>query len=362
MTRRTKGEGSIYQRESDGRWFYQVDLGWIDGKRHRPTRSARTLAQLRPKIKALDKELEAGIRSDGSMTVEAWLNHWHKHIAPVTARKQRTLDGYRSYLDTWLIPHLGRHRLDRLNADHIRGLWAAMEGRSYGTKRQAHAILKRALTIAVDEGKILRNPADAKAAAPAPGERGSHGKLTTPQARDVLRVLAHRDDRARWYAALMLGMRQGEALGLRWEDVDLERGYIRVRQSQTRIKGKGLVVGPLKTKKSRRDIPMHAIPGVWQAMRDLPGPRTGLVWGPLDNKKGGRAWRAVLDAAGVPAVPLHAARATTASLLDEYGVSSNVIAEILGHSDNRVTERHYIHGDEQRNAEALGRIAGLIEG
>ena len=362
MGRRTKGEGAVFQRKSDGRWIYAVDLGWIDGKRTRKTVSARTRAALTPKIRALDKELEAGVRSDGSTTVEAWLNHWHKHIAPVTARKQRTLDGYRSYLDTWLIPHLGRHRLDRLNADHIRGLWTAMDGKSYATKRQAHAILKRALSIAVDEGKIAKNPAAPKTVAPPAGERGSHGKLTTAQAVEVLRVLAHRDDRARWYAALMLGMRQGEALGLRWEDVDLEHGYIHVRQAQTRVKGKGLVVGPLKTKTSLRDIPMHAIPGVWQAMRDLPGPRTGLVWGPLDNKRDWRTWQELLAAAGVPAVPLHAARATTASLLDEYGVPSSTIARILGHADDRVTRAHYIHSDDARSAEGLGRLAGLIEG
>lgn len=362
MSRRTKGEGAVYQRASDGRWIYSVDLGWIDGKRTRKTVSARTRSALTPKIKALNKELEAGIRSDGSMTVEAWLNHWHKHIAPVTARKQRTLDGYRSYLDTWLIPHLGRHRLDRLNADHIRGLWTAMDGKSYGTQRQARAILVRALSVAVDESKILRNPAAVRTAAPTPGERGSHGKLTMDEAVAVLRIIREREDRARWYAALLLGMRQGEALGLPWSNVDLERGYIHVTQSQTRIAGKGLTVGPVKSKASRRSIPMYAIPGVWQAMRDIPGPRTGLVWGPLDNKRDWRIWQDILAAAGLPGRPLHAARATTASLLDHFGVSSTISGEILGHADSKVTERHYIHGDESRHAEALAHFAGLIEG
>ena len=361
MTRtRLNGEGSIYRR-GDGRYFYSRTL-WVDGKRIRKTVSARTRDALLPKKRALDKALDAGVTGDGGMTVETWLNHWHANIAPATARKPRTLDGYRSYLDTWLIPHLGRHRLDRLAPAHIRALWAAMEsaGRSNATMRQADAILSRALRVAEEDGKISKNPCAASSATPPAGKKGSHGKLTTDEAHKVVLAAARRPDAARWFAAVLLGMRQGEVLGLHWRDVDLDAGTIHVHESQSRVKGRGLVVGTVKSAASDRIVPAGALPPVLEAIRAMPGPRTGLVWGPKDNKADWRDWRALLAEANVEPRSLHSARATTASVLTEYGVPSGTIAEILGHSDKRVTEDHYIHSDPGSRFEALGRLSPLL--
>lgn len=365
MVRRIKGEGSIYQRASDGRWFYVVDLGWQPApggrkKRDRRTVSASTLKALKPKMKALNDKLAAGVDTEGSMTVAQWLDWWLEEVAPNTARSPRTRSTYRGYIDNWIAPHLGALRLDKLKPDHIRSLYKTMReaGKSAATIRQVHAILSASLKVAENDSKIIKSPAKA-VTPPGGGESGSHGKLTGDESRAVMRVLANRPDRARWYAALLLGLRQGEALGLAWDDIDTDAGLIYVRHSLGREKGKGLVLGPVKSQASARALPL--LPEVREALTDVP--RTGpLVWGPKDNKADWKEWQALLASAGVERRPLHAARATTASILDELGCSPKVIAEILGHSQASTSSTHYIHGDAERHAFELGKVAALLDG
>ena len=355
--RRGRGEGSVYQRSRDGRWVAVIDLGWSGGQRVRHTVTASTKVAVMRRMRERRRELDAGIVRDGSTTVQSWLTYWLDEIATKRVRDS-TLRTYRAYTDTWLIPHLGQHRLDRLTPEHIRALYRAMDraGRSPATIRQVDAILGRALKVATIEGKIPRNPCDAIEVS---GRSGSHGKLTLEESMMVLRVVMARPDRARWYAALLLGLRQSEALGLAWEDIDLEAGTLTVRQVQTYTPGAGFGLGPPKSSSSRRTIPVGALPEVVKALAELEhaGP---LVWGPRHARADYGAWQAILAEAEVTARPLHAARATTASLLSELGVAPKVISEILGHARVQVTERHYIHGDQAVHAAALALLDRLL--
>lgn len=359
--RRVKGEGSVYQRESDGRWVGVVDLGWVGGKRVRRTVTAPTLKELRPKFKALKRQVDSGVLPDDA-TVEQWMKHWMDTVAGEKNRPS-TLRSYQSYVDNWIVPHLGKYRLDRLRPDHIRTLYAVMkaDGRPDATRRQVHAILRRALSVAEKDGKIASNPA-AKVDAPPVGQ-GSHGKFTLVEA---LAILAHMDDEGvcatRWVCALLAGLRQGEALGLMWVDVDLENRRILIRQAAQRIKGQGIQIVGLKSKASHRWVPM--VDPVWAALSRVPKPeRVGFVWGgdkPLDPRKDWQSWVDLLDLAGVPRRPLHAARATCGSLLMEAKVPDTIIAEILGHSNVKVTRDHYLHGDDSMHRAAMGQLNDLL--
>lgn len=363
-TRRVKGEGSVYQR-ADGYWVGQIDLGWVGGKRLRPTVTARTRTELSRKLTKKRREIDAGVLSNNA-TVADWLEHWLDDIAARRVR-ERTLDGYRGYVRTWLVPHLGRHRLDKLKPDHVRAMYAAMQaqGKSDATRRQAHAILRRALVVAEREGRIMRNPA--ALVDPPPVGQVHHVPLTLEQARQVLAVLGDDPLAARWLCALLQGMRQGECLGLRWEDVDLVNRRIHIRHELVRIKGKGMVLTQPKSRTSTRPIPMlEPVAFLLEAM-----PRVGeyVFYGqPTDSRRDWAAWKALLVTAGVcPAdmtqgeMPaLHAARGTTASLLDAAGVSDKVIAEILGHSSVQVTRTAYIHGNEERHRQAMTALEAYI--
>lgn len=368
MSRRTRGEGSIFQR-SDGLWVGRVDLGIVNGRRARKQVTARTKKELTPKFRKLQRDVEAGVLTD-AMTVATWLEYWFEKVAP-TRCKQRTLDGYRTYLDQYLIPQLGKHRLDKLTPAHVRRLheWMKEQGRSDATRRQAHAILRRALVVAERDGKIGRNAA--ALVDPPPVGKNHHKPLTLVEARKVLLALDGDPLAARWICALLLGMRQGECLGLRWEDVDFDAGRLYVRNELLRLRKQGLHLTLPKSDTSRRSIPFGAVPPADFALRQVEHRGEFVFYGKRQDPKGDWvAWKALLVKAGVcdkdaakgdmPA--LHAARGTTASLLDMAGASDKLIAEILGHSSVQITREAYIHGNEDRHRLALGSLGRLLNG
>lgn len=358
--RRHSGEGSIYQRESDNRWVGVVDLGWVAGKRVRKTVTAATLKELRPKFKALKQRIDEGVLPDDA-TVEQWMNAWldrevDKKLRPITAA------GYRRYVNKWIIPHLGKRRLDKLRPEHIEALYAAMaeDGKADATRRQVHAILRRALVIAERERRIAWNPAT-KVDPPAVG-KGSHGKLTLAEAKAVLSVLDRDDVSApRWALALLAGLRQGEALGLRWEDIDFDRNVMVIERAIQQVPKQGLQIVPLKSDSSHRAVPMVLpVRAALLAERQ----ESGFVFGgdkPMSPRADWGEWKRILGLAEVDDKPLHAARATTASLLMEAGVSEKLIAEILGHSQVIITQKHYLHGDDRMHAAAMESLEQLLE-
>ena len=354
--RRGRGEGSIFQR-ADGLWVAQVDLGWVGGKRLRPTVTARTKREVLEKMRRKRREIEAGVLPDDA-TVEQYLTHWLDNIASERVR-ERTLMGYRGYVRTWLVPHLGRHRLDRLKPDHVRALYKAMgeAGCSDSTRRQAHAILRRALVVAEREGRIMRNPA--ALVDPPPVGTAHHDYHTADEARAVIRaVVATGDVRAttRILMAYLTALRQGEVLGLEWRDLDLELGVAYVHQGLTRVKGQGLVLGKVKSDASVRFVPLVA--PLVEALRELRAQTggVGFVFGgerPTDPRRDWQEWKDALRLGGVKDIPLHGARASCASLLRDMGVSERVIADILGHAQVATTQAHYIRSDDRQRREAL---------
>lgn len=366
--RRVKGEGSIYQREGDGRWVGVLDLGWVGGKRVRKTVTAATLRELRPKFRALKDKVEKGVIGDDA-TVADWLDYWMDNVAAKTVRP-RTLQGYRGYVETWLKPQLGRRKLSALRPDHIRAMHRAMEeaGKADATRRQAHMILQRALKVAAMDGRIASNPAASDRMERPPVGKAHHGYHSPADARTVLRYAVASGDVAlsvRVMLAYLAALRQGEALGLAWSDVDLDAGLIHVHQAVQRIRGAGLVIGPVKSASSDRFVPIVEPLAVALAeLRKATGAQ-GLVFGgdsPVDSRRDWQIWKDTLAAAGVPDIPLHGARASCASLLRELGASDRLIADVLGHAQVSTTQAHYIRTDDRLRREALESAARHLLG
>jgi integrase len=255
--RRNKGEGGLYQRcesvygcppaeeiqtedgprrirpkhRCRGLWVGAVDLGWYDGKRQRRVITAKDYKVAKKKLDDLKQRVsEHGDVPQKGMTVEKWLRYWIDEIA-YKRLKPSTRDGYRSKIQTMLIPQLGKHQLDTLQSHHLRTAYKRLGAtRSSTTVLQAHAILRRALNDAMREQPplVARNVAtllDAPRKAPSRREG-----LTTAEARAVLRRAALADgsgvlvDRigSRWAAALLAGTRQGETLGLTLDCLHLD--------------------------------------------------------------------------------------------------------------------------------------------
>jgi len=362
--RRVRGEGSFSQRKSDGLWVGTVDLGWAGGKRVRKSVSAKTRKAASAKFVKLKRDLEKSGGVTSSSTVEAWLNHWLDTIA-TERNRARTIQGYRGYINTWLIPYLGAHRLDRLSEDHVRAMLRAMrdQGKSDATRRQARAILHRALMIAEREGRVSRNVAHN--VEPPKTDTNERTPLTLLEVRAIMTTVAGTPLESRWLAALWLGLRQGEALGLRWEDVDLDAGLMSIRQTVQRQTGLGLVVTPPKSKASRRTFPVPTFVLASLKRRRNLGLPGELVWGkadgPMDPRQDWQAWKDMLTTASVGDHPLHAARNTTATLLMGAKVDPKLIAQILGHSTVKITQDIYQHGDAVMLAGAMKALEAYVK-
>lgn len=365
MQRRSKGDGSLVKRK-DGRWQGSIV---VEGKRRKYV-YGHTRAEANKKLQRAKAELHDQRLILDAPTVETWLRHWRDEIAVERVRPS-TLSGYNTYIEQHIIPRIGRHRLDRLEPSHVRQMYAAMRrecpdcphtprhGLAEASVRQTHAILSRALRVAEREGKLARNPCER--IDPPKTTKNPRLPLTVAQARAVLAAAEDDPQVSRWYAALWLGLRQGEALGLLWEDVDLDAGCLWVRRALQRVKGKGLVFVEPKSRTSVRRVPLPPMVlsrlTVHRAAEANAGRLDGVVWGnngaPTDPAKDYKRWGALLDKAKVPRVALHAARNTTASLLHDAGVDSKTIAEILGHATVQVAEDHYIRGSVETQQAAM---------
>lgn len=380
--RAAAGESSI-GKGSDGKWHGYVSMGLKDnGKRDRRHVSAAKRADVVAKVRALEKKRDEGIvqaAGAGAQTVGQWLDHWVSVIAPARVRP-RTLEGYESKIRLHLKPALGHHRLDRLQPEHVEALYVAKiaAGLAPGTVLVCHRILSRALKVAEQRGRVARNVA--LLVDPPSAVFEEVVPLTAEEARKVLAKAHGERNAARWSVALALGLRQGEALGVTWADLDLDQGVWNVRRQLQRLsyrhgcqaapcgqekpracpqrKG-GLVSSEPKTARGRRSIGLPP-----QLLADLRAHRqaqvaerleAGSLWQdhdlvfcspigkPLDPHDDWEAWRALLVSAGVRPARLHDARHTAATLLLAQNVPARVVMEILGHSTIAVTQNIYGH-------------------
>lgn len=364
--RRGHGEGSVYRRKDNGLWIAAVSLPG-GGRKYASGATEREAILERDRIKA---SIARGVLPD-SVTVADWLDHWLDVIAPGQL-KPTTIDRHRSYVETWLRPTLGKVRLQELQVDHVRMLIRKMQAHtstrtgqplSERTIAKARAVLQAALTQAVNDGRLLYNVA-ANAKPPKLKAEPALRKLTTDEARRVIDTCSDTRGRARLAVALMAGLRQGEALALRWERVHItpDGGLLEIRWSASRVRGQGMVVDTPKSLRSVRDVRVGpAAAQMLMAWREESG-GTGYVFGHRtagadhveDSRRDYEEWVQALTAAGVPHVRLHDARGTAESHMAAV-VSPWIAAEMLGH-DEAVARRRYMRSSQEQQIEAAKAV------
>lgn len=214
--------------------WYQVGIK-NNGKPDRRHRRGRTAVEVEDKIRVLEDKYAAGAveKAGTPITVATWLRQW-LDTTTVTRLKYNTVKVYRTNVTEHLIPHLGAHRLDRLEAEHVDAMYKVMAKRKRkpATVHQAYRVLRTALGVAVKREKCSRNAA--AIAGPPALEEDEVSPLTVAEAKRIVGVAEHRRNGVRWALAVSLGVRQGEALALLWKHVDLDAGTVTIQRKAYR--------------------------------------------------------------------------------------------------------------------------------
>lgn len=371
---RGKGEGSFRKNENTGLWESRIELPSANGKRRRLTKRGKHKAPLLAYHNAKLAELrEHGDLPSASPTVEAFLNRWlrekAKHVAP------NTMTNYRSVATKYLIPGLGKKKVAALSPNDIRAVTNQVlkDGRSSTYALNVHRVLSTALTDAVEQGIRTTNPAK-RMKAPKKGKTVLEA-LTLDESLRLMDHIAHEPDGARWAAALLTGVRRGEAIGLENDRVtdtldlswqlqriiwqhgcgalgDDRRGKCGFKRAAScpqkhvtlppdyehrHVEGGLYLVRP-KSDDGRRRIPLvdplRSI--IARHMSLYPHDRfvfTRPDGRPHDPSDDSAEWKAVLERAGIDKnVRLHDLRHTAVLLLRAAGVEWDVIRMILGHA------------------------------
>lgn len=363
--------GSVYRRKSDGRWTAQISVG--------PRGSRRMLVRYAPRndntkraANALLEDLRRLARpavGSGRMTVGQYLRSWLE-TAGRRSLKPSTWRTYDVALRLHIDPAIGHIALARLTAEHVDTMLAGLDLEAKG-QRNVLGFLGRVLDVAEQRGHVLRNAA--RLVEPPRVVRTEPVTLGPVEARAL--IASVRGDRleALWIAAIGTGLRQGELLGLRWEDLDLDAAELRVTYALVRVAGAYALDDP-KTARSRRSLALPAF--VVEAFRDhrvrqlaerlAAGEATadGLVFvspvgRPLNGGWVSHRWRVIAKSAGVD-VTMHSLRHANATILRDMGVPEDVRMSRLGHTTVGMARRygHATEGPDRRAAQALDEAIG----
>lgn len=367
MARKANGQGHTYKVGNSYRTV-------IRRGEHSISAMAPTAQESRKRAKAKLEMLPNLMGSKSALpkarlTLGQFLNEWltnehQQHIAHTTYKR------YISLSNNHIVPCIGPIELQKVTPVDVQSVLTTMRevGQSPRSQQQARALLSIALGAAVDKDYIAINPVS-KVRNPVNKVKEVQ-PLTADEVKRLLETYKGAHQSARLHIALLCGLRQGEALGLRWQDVDLESGLIQIRVQIQTINGKRDFIG-LKTDRSRRTVALtqstiealtnHRIliselktkaGGSWNEY-DLVFPEVDGT--PKSSTIDYQSWKRALRLCGIKPRRLHDARHTAATLMYSQGVGIEVISRALGHSSSAITSKLYVHSaiEPLRNAAEL---------
>jgi integrase len=379
--RRGQGSGSVYQRDSDDRWISYIDLGWVDGKRKRKYFSGHTEKEVTEKLnRALGDQARGKVIPTDSQTVGQFLGYWLEHVAAPSVRP-KTLDGYRDVVRIHLIPAIGKVKLEKLSPQHVNKLINDKMKTDLSPTMVAYirSVLRNALNQALQWELVTRNAA-AMVKMPRTVKTFAANPLSEKDAQAFLKQTIGNRDEALYAVALALGLRQGEVLGLKWTDVDLDAGQLHIRrqlQWTTDKPMKPVLVEP-KTARSTRTLAMPpAIIADLKAHRRrqleeqlLAGDRwEGKAWclvfptsigTPYHNSNLRNRFKAILKKAGLEERRYHDLRHSCASFLVAKGVHPRVVMEYMGHAGIEPAMQIYSHVHKDSLQDAANTMNDLL--
>ena len=396
--KRANNEGSITKR-SDGRYMGQISLtDPITGKRKRKTLYGKSQKEVLEKINMLKYQLQTGVYTgESDITVGKWMITWLKEYKQ-NSLKKGTYTNYNTYINNHIIPNLGKIKLQDLRADQIQSFYNHLlkngrknpsvgedKGLSPTTIKRIHILINSALKQAMKNGLITKNAASAVSL---PKQiKHEIQPLSREEIQRLLKVA--REDRL--YAAFLLecgtGLRRGELVGLKWEDINFDNKTLQVKRSlviqyDINAKAEGRKATYLeyetpKTEKSKRvvSIPENIITElkahkIRQNEEKLKVGEyynnEGLVFCNIDGSKLHPAtlvysFKRMLKVASIKDARFHDLRHSVATLLLEMNEHPKVVQELLGHSTITTTLDIYSHVSMEKKEQAAAKLNTIFK-
>lgn len=387
--KRGQNEGSIIKR-ADGTYEARYSLGFDkDGKRIRKSIYSKNRTELSQRLTAILNQINCGLYVEPSkLTVAEWLDTWlqeYKHGSV----KPSTYGCYVDLVKGHIKPLIGNiplkdlqpHMIQKLVNDlHRQGRAGGNKALSSSSLRKTHAILHCCLEQAVTNGLMVKNVAD-KIKLPRQAQKQVKALSKDEQA---IFIEAAEGERLKFLFqfALGTGLRVGELCGLRWNNADIKKGIIQVKEQVQRVKNPHgdtatmMIVCDVKTKSGNRSIPLpdsllallkqHKINQLQERLQ------AGAIWtdnnivfaneigGYLEQRNVARAFHRVQERAGLKGFNVHSLRHTYATRLLESGISPKVAQELMGHSTIAQTLDTYSHVLPETKQEAVQALNGLF--
>ncbi len=378
--KRANGEGNIRKRK-DGRWEGRYTAGYDPktGKRLIKNVLGKTQAEVKEKLKrALEETNGLDVsRAADEYTVASWLRTWYELYAKPNVRTA-TANRYELIIEQYTVPRIGNIKLKKLTTQHLQKLYKELlesgrihvgkgqdNGLSTTTVHSVHLMLHCALERAVKERLISRNPCE-DCIVPKP--RKLDMKILTPEhMKAYLEAADRRGLLPMFYLELVSGLRKGELVALRWDDVDIRQRTISVSKQYVRNPDGSLELTRPKTENSVRlvSIPQTAVDLLIQEHDKhpdspylFPSPLTGEMYHPDSvvnlHKK-------ILQDAGLEHLRFHDLRHTFATTALQNGVDVKTVSAMLGHFDAGFTLRTYTHATRQKQDEAAQTMGNFME-
>lgn len=383
------------QDPATGRWGFVVDAGLgPNGKRRQARRRGfKTKKEAQAELDRIRGDARTNSYvPPAKMTVKEYVDTWLAGL-PATGLRTSTIDGYRRNLD-YVTDRLGARRLDSLTPHDLDQLYAQLlasgrrlkegAGLSPRSVRYVHVTVYKALGDAVRKGTLQKNVAAAASPPSAKSTRPKEMAWWTPeQLRSFLASTADEALGPLFRVAAMTGMRRGEVCGLRWSDVDLEKGRLEVRQQLLVVRGQpdgGLVfsertktdhgrrsidldpgtVAVLKVQRARQSAHRLAMGAGWQDTHDLvftqPDGR------PCDPESVANVFNRRVARSKLPRLRFHDLRHTHVAHLIAAGEQPLLIARRLGHASAAFTQDRYGHLFEDAGSQAASAVARMVDG
>jgi integrase len=364
-------KGHIYKRGKT--WTYVVSIGYDEttGKRKQKTKGGfATKKEAQAAAAKLITEINEGSFVEPSKeTLGAFLNTWLE--GKKMNLKESSYRLYERFTHTYIIPRLGNVKLEKLKPAHIQTLYSSMaETLKPTTIHKVHKILKASLDQAVKFGYIKQNPA---LYVEKPKETKAEIQVWTEgQVQHFLQLTKKSRYHIAFLLAVTTGMRRGEILGLRWQDIDFEERTLSIRQT---LSAQNKLMATAKTKSSQRSIHLdeHTMEELKQhRLRILKEKmRQGEAYNdhdlvcctvtgkPTSNENFWQVWTGYLKQSGLPHIRFHDLRHTHATLMLKAGIHPKIVAERLGHANVNITLNTYSHvvkGMQQEAADVIGSM------